>query len=253
MTSDAPPGAITAVLTVWKRQSLARQLAALRRQTRPPAAIWIYHCGTHVDPEPTIRGIDWAEVNYFRSEHDLSFFGRFALAAMVETPFATVIDDDMIPGVGWFELALAKQAQHNAVVCGQGCILPRRSPDPRNGVYPASLGRVRQDTPVDFGCCSWFFPSPWARAMWTIPPIHLRNAEDMHFAAAMERRGIQTMVPAQEPPRTTANLAPEMGHDQHAAYLDHDRYAVERNITLNHLRAVGWKLLLGGEQPAARS
>lgn len=250
MTSDDPATALTAILTVWKRPTLARQLAALRAQTRPPAEVWIYHCGTHTDPEPVVRSIDWARVNYVRSEHDLGFFGRFALATMVGTPLATVIDDDMMPGPGWIEHATAKHRHYGAVVSAQGCILPRRSTDPRNGMYPASLGRVAQDIMVDFGCCSWFFRSEWARLLWTVPPIHLRNAEDMHFAAALALRGIRTMVPQQEPPHTTANLAPDIGHDEHAAYLDRERYAIERNVTLNHLRALGWKLLLDQPQPS---
>lgn len=249
--SEASGSGITAILTVWKRQTLARQLAALRAQTRPPEEIWVYHCGTHLDPLPVVRAIDWARVNYVRSEHDLGFFGRFALATMVRTPLATVIDDDMMPGPGWFEHATAKQRRYRAVVSAQGCILPRRSTDPRNGLYPASLGRVEKDTMVDFGCCSWFFPSHWARAMWAIPPIHLRNAEDMHFAAAMHRHRVRTVVPEQPSADVTANTAPELGHDQHAAFLDFDRYAVERSVTLNHLRATGWQLL--SETPKAEA
>lgn len=250
MTSEAGADDITVILTVWKRASLARQLAALRDQTRPPVEVWIYHCGEHVDPEPVVRAVDWARVNYVRSEHDLGFFGRFALATMVRTPLATVIDDDLIPGPEWLAWATDRHRHYKAVISGQGCILPRRSTDPRNGLYPASLGRVAQDIVVDFGCGSWFFRSEWARAMWSIPPIHLRNAEDMHFAATLSRQGIRTVVPQQARPRRTANLFPALGHDEHAAYLDRQRYAVERNVTLNYLRTAGWRLLMEGERRA---
>ncbi len=236
------PEALTAVLTVWKRATLERQLAALAAQSRPPEAVWIYHCGDHLDPEPVVRTIDWAEVNYFRSEDDLSFFGRFALATLVRTPLVTIIDDDMIPGRGWLDRACARQARYGAVICGQGCILPDRANDPRNGTYVADRGQVARDTRVDFGCCSWLFRSEWAASMWSIPPIHLRNAEDMHFAAAMARKGIRTIVPAQELPDTSANIEPALAWDENAAYHDAGRYAVERNVTLAHLRALGWQL-----------
>ncbi|BBK29960.1 hypothetical protein EDC65_4791 [Stella humosa] len=243
---------LTAILTVWKRESLARQLQALAGQTRRPDAIWIYHCGTHLDVSAIVRSIDWADVNYFRAEHDLGYFGRFALATMASTALTTIIDDDMMPGRRWLEYALAKQAHHKAVISGQGCLLPVRSNDIRAGLYPALKGRAAKDTRVDFGCCSWLFRTELAHHMWSIPPLHLRNAEDMHFGAACARLGIATVVPQQTANETSADIEPDWTFDEHASFRNEARYALERNATLGYLRALGWRLRSDPANPKSK-
>ena len=235
---------ITAILTVWKRATLEGQLAALREQSLPPTAIRIYHCGDHIDPVAVLRTVDWARVDYVRCDIDFGFFGRFALATLATTAFVAVIDDDMIPGREWFAYALDRHRHHRAVIAGQGFVLPRHCLDVRHVLQAARDGRVDRDMAVDFGGCSWFFPTAWSQRLWTVPPVHLRNAEDMHFSAAMAQAGVPTVVPAQRTIERLASCAPNIGGDDVAAWR-RNGYAQERNSTLAYLVANGWRPLLG--------
>ncbi|EOD14918.1 hypothetical protein EMIHUDRAFT_197569 [Emiliania huxleyi CCMP1516] len=61
------PAPVTAVLNVWNRRTLCRQLEALLAQTAPPALIWA----------------------------NLKYYGRFQAALAAPTRFVAVIDDDM--------------------------------------------------------------------------------------------------------------------------------------------------------------
>lgn len=231
---------ITVLLTVWKRPYLERQLAALAAQTLPPAALWIYHCAHHVDPQPAIRSVAGMSVNYIHSDEDLGYFGRFAIAPFVETKYVTVIDDDLLPGPEWLAHARTTSARHAAVVCTAGVRFPRHCHDVRVGHSIGNLGHCPTDTWVDFGCNSWLFETEWARRFWTIPPVHLRNAEDMHFAAAMSTGGVGTLVAAQTDPSRSGNGAPEMGSDV-AASFRRIGYDDERNATFAYLRLNGWR------------
>lgn len=235
---------ITAILTVWKRATLERQLAALQGQSLPPTVIQIYHCGNHIDPAAALRIVDWARVDHVRSDVDFGFFGRFALAALASTAFVAVMDDDMIPGREWLAYTLDRHRHHRAVIAGQGFLLPRHCFDVRHALQAARDGRVDRDMAVDFGGCSWFFPAAWAQRMWTVPPVHLRNAEDMHFSATMGQAGVPTVVPAQQTSERMANCAANLGGDDVAAWR-REGYAQERNATLAYLVAKGWRPLLG--------
>ncbi|MGE0723173.1 MAG: glycosyltransferase family 2 protein [Alphaproteobacteria bacterium] len=243
---------VTVLLTVWKRPHLARQLAMLAEQSEPPAAIWVYHCARHVDAMAAIRGFRAIPVNYIHSDEDLGYFGRFAILPFVDTPFVAVIDDDLMPGREWLAYARDKVAAHGAVVSTCGTILPRQCFDLRVGHIVGGSGDCPADTWVDFGCNSWMLRTDWARRFWTVPPAHLRNAEDMHFGAAMAEHGIGTLVPDQRAPERSGNGVPALGADAVASWR-RKGYDEERAATLAYLRARGWRTLAERNAPPGPS
>ena len=93
-------GDITVIITAFRRpHTLARQFQAIRAQTVPPQAVWIWAN----DPNPAVsEAIAGLPVDRLVVSRPNAFFhARFALAQTALTEYVAVFDDDSIPGERW--------------------------------------------------------------------------------------------------------------------------------------------------------
>lgn len=113
---------ITAILTVWKRNHLEEQLLALLGQTLSPQMIWVQQTQHHVDVDDIIHKYH-DRIKYTCWEKNPGVFGRFESVKDITTPYAYIIDDDIVPGRGFLEKALETSKQFNAIICPNGRLL----------------------------------------------------------------------------------------------------------------------------------
>lgn len=244
-------GDTVVILTVWKRDHLDEQLAALATQTEKPLQIWIYQCGNHID----VRGIlkYYPGVSLIYSDVNLKYFGRFSLAQYVMSKFVWVLDDDVIPSSNWLESSKKKCVEQNAIVASAGRIIPRGEYSPEQLKYTEKYfyGDVSprhfwnfctEDTIVDFGCNSWFLQKRWMPFFWQIAPFTLDTAEDIHLSAAlMLKSGIRTIVPKQIDVESTGNLKVMYGHDRDASWVKSDFLEKRKQVLQYLINDQGWQ------------
>ena len=127
--SKSNSDAITAILTVWKRNHLEEQLQALFQQTVCPDQIWVLHSKYYVDVDAIIRKYK-DRIRYMRWDDCPGVFGRFEIVTRIETPFVYIADDDIIPGKQFLERALEACKRMLAIISPHGRLI---SPDNKNG------------------------------------------------------------------------------------------------------------------------
>ncbi|ACT96443.1 glycosyltransferase family 2 protein [Dyadobacter fermentans] len=247
-------GLVTVILTVWKRNHLEEQIAALLSQTEQPYQIWIYQCGAHVNIEKVLR--KYSNIQFVSSSVNLKYFGRFSLALHVKSEYVWILDDDVIPSPNWLEEARRMSEARNAIIASAGRIISYQARS--NGPEITDLRRFlvgdgdeekfcnynRTDTETDFGCNSWLFKRDWVSLFWRIKPYTLENAEDIHLSAACKIfENIPTIVPAQSELLLCGNLKKYYGHDEVASWKRFD-FQKERIEVINYLiREHGWQIL----------
>lgn len=245
---------VTAILTVWKRDHLEQQLAALYNQTEKPSEIWIYHCGTHVDLTQILRRHPWVE--YIKSSVNLKYFGRFSLAQYASTKYVWILDDDVIPGPAWLLKCKNMCEQENAIISSAGRIIPPgdyRPERPENvrDYYHGDLRSNAQfnycpmNTRVDYGCNSWFFKQPWINTFWSYPPRTMESAEDMHLSSVCNiHSSIQTIVPKQTDTNTSGNLNIAYGMDEFSSFMKPGFNETREQVLHYLIDELGWKPIL---------
>lgn len=193
---------ITAVLNVYKRpHTLAEQVAALRAQTVPPKAIFIWNNGNKsVDLSPYKAD---PLFRVFDSDKNMGVWSRFIAASMAPTEHICVFDDDTIPGPRWFENCVAQMKQRVALYGTIGVVFKR--PD----TYYELIVRYGWDGPcmeakaVDIVGHAWFFKRDWFKYYFAEEPqVHTRsrNGEDIHFSHMLQKyANIPTYVPPHPP------------------------------------------------------
>ena len=86
-----------AILTVYNRLPyLDEQIAALLNQSIPPKQIYVW-----VNKDMPIQKNSNAK--YIISDENFKFWGRFALAQIMQSEYIMILDDDTIPGKKWAE------------------------------------------------------------------------------------------------------------------------------------------------------
>ncbi len=185
---------ITVILTVYRRPGyVAQQIEALRAQTYPPAQIWLW-CNESGAPIPDFSDIaDRVIVSNF----NWKFFGRFALANLVQTKYIALFDDDILPQPKWFENCLKTiETGHDGILGGSGVLLPV------SGGYSAKEkvgwnGKHSNTVEtVDLVGHAWFSDKRHFSYMWREEPFSWDNGEDIHFSCmALKHGGVKTYVP----------------------------------------------------------
>ena len=248
---------ISVVLNIWKRDYLREQLEALSNQTIQPTQIWILHSENHI-PKPSLLK-NHSNIHYINSSLNLKYFWRFSIPRHIKNTYTWVLDDDIIPGKYWIEMCLEASRKNNAIIAGNGRVIPC------NNFFPEQIidddywlkyfvGDCRsgqahnfcpEDTLVDFGCSSYFFKTAWLNHFWSIQPLTLETGEDMHLSATCSiRGGIRTVVPKQTSKQESSNIKPEYSGDAHASWKQNN-FLTERSHVLKYLiKENNWKPML---------
>jgi hypothetical protein len=246
---------VTVILTIWKRDYLEEQIAALMSQGKRPSQIWIYQCGNFVDVDRYLE--KYPEIELIHSSVNFKYFGRFSIAHYAKTKYIWILDDDVIPSSSWIETCLVKCQTENAIISCAGRIIategriPGSTPDAVDGFFFGDVAPnihhafCERDTTVDYGCGGWFLQTEWLRFFWQITPFTLENAEDIHLSAACRLKlGVKTMVPMQLDELTTGNTRVEYGRDAFASWTKPKFEETRRQVVDYFVHELGWKPLL---------
>ena len=152
---------IVAILTAYKRDYFKEQINSLINQTMKPEKIIIFNNG-ELDLN-YLKGMYGPIVSIINSDLNTKFWGRFAIANLLNSTYILMLDDDTIPGSQWIDNCLRLCEDKNCIVTGNG-----RSID--NMISLGDSGRVDEDTKVGFGGHSWFYKKEWLQYFITEKP-----------------------------------------------------------------------------------
>lgn len=235
---------ITAILTVWKRNHLEEQLLALLGQTLSPQMIWVQQTQHHVDVDDIIHKYH-DRIKYTCWEKNPGVFGRFESVKDITTPYAYIIDDDIVPGRGFLEKALETSKQFNAIICPNGRLLNIRNNRTEIFVgdgYEFQHSFCTVDREVDFGNNSWFFERKWIDMFLQEKPLYRNNGEDIHLSATCKLFGnIPTFVPRQIKLYESGNIKRVYSSDEFALHKKMG-FPQERASVIQKFRNSGWIL-----------
>lgn len=240
---------VTTILTKYRRPQNIRPIAeAVRNQTQANGPIWLWenhHQDCSVD--------EWTLYNdavdrVCTSDYNWKFFGRFAMATMVDTEYVALFDDDTIPGEKWFENCLNTMKTHEGLMGSAGVILtgPYYRPHTRYGWSSQNRGVVE----VDLVGHAWFLKTEWIRHFWAEKPYTWQNGEDIHLSYMLQRIGIKTYCPPH--PAFDKSLhgslkGQELGTDDVAESnnkaVSHEEFFAQRDACVQHCIKNGWRPL----------
>lgn len=222
---------IVAILTAYKRDYFIEQIFALLNQTTKVDKIIIFNNGnlnlSH------LKQTFGDKINLINSELNTKFWGRFAIANLLNTEYVLMLDDDTIPGIQWVENCLRLSLEKNCIVTGNG-----RSID--NVVCLGDNGHVDEDTKIGFGGHSWFYKKEWLKYFITEEPLNYDTGEDITFSAFCKMKGnIETWIPKQSG-ESSAHKKSYAG-DQHASYQLNNWDNI-RNEMCQYFIKMGWSI-----------
>lgn len=251
---------VTIVITTWQRKYLKEQLESLLNQTVFPEQIWIIQNENHLDLVPVIKKYSSCFPSLFHIKSDLNFkyFGRFSFATHVKTDYVWLLDDDVIPGMKWFQVCYEKCSTLNAIIGPSGRILPKDNflPEKYNGLdnekyfigdsnEMVDMNYCAKDTVVDYACNSYFLKSAWLKDFWSVWPSTFNSGEDIHLSASLKiRKNINTIVPAQLVNETSGNLKKAYSCDKHSSWRKPDFYEIREGVFRHFIQELGWKPVL---------
>tara|TARA_R100001143_G_C3319019_1_gene113816 strand:- start:142 stop:849 length:708 start_codon:yes stop_codon:yes gene_type:complete len=202
---------VSVILTVWKRDTLEKQLIAINNQTANIDSIYVYQNESHIDIEHlkgkyTFKHIHSKDVNF-------KFHGRFTLPLLFDTKYTAIFDDDTIPNKKWLEHCINVCEAKNCIVGANGRKYHDTHFDPSHG--------NDSDVKCDIVGHCWFFKTEWVHYMWREKPPTYDNGEDIHFCATCKIYGnIDSYFPSQ--PMNNFDVWGDtqlhLGIDQHATW-----------------------------------
>ena len=190
----------TVILTVYGRQeNFFNQVDALRSQTLLPCEIIVF-----VDKHPTkssreiIEFCDKENIQLLSVSKNVGVWGRFALPLIARSEYVFIMDDDIIPGIKWFENSVQQLTSERCVVGGVGVLF---RPGTNDYSVVKRIGWVNprdEDIEADvighiWGAPKGFFHLFWQRA----EDCHKfpRSGEDIHFSWRAQQLGYRVLVP----------------------------------------------------------
>ena len=118
------------LLTVYKREYTAKQLDLLAAQTwaHRISGVFIYQNEHHVDITAMLRKYQQPSFplrvyHVHSKDFNFPFYGRLAVAALLDTPYVAMFDDDIQPQPGWLQHCFQTVEKHNAIVGNRGVYL----------------------------------------------------------------------------------------------------------------------------------
>lgn len=224
--------AITAILNCYRRpQNLKEQIEAVRSQSVPPDAVWLW-----VNSHPDNQSFDASGLNLdvvVWSSHNFKCHGRFSLGLLATTPYLAFFDDDTIPGKDWFRncldsiYCLESIGRRDPILGSAGVILNSRTYEDHIRVGWPSMNPVI--TPVDLVGHAWFLQPIHLRNLWANPPISFENGEDIQLSFFAQK---DSHIGTYCPPHPVDNK--ELWGSTRAIELGVDKVAMSTGITIPH-------------------
>ena len=243
---DARDSGITVILTVYKRgEYLNAQIEALRAQTVPPTEIWVWCNDSDVPLQDVSDLVDRVIV----SNSNWKFWGRFAMANLVRTPYISLFDDDILPQPNWLRNCLdTYESGVDGILGGSGVLLPAAGGYSSKNKVGWNGHHLDTLTRVDLVGHAWFFKKEHLKYMWQEQPMSWENGEDIHLSCmAWKHAGIGTYVP----PHPAGNeslwscrpdFGKRVGRTSSATFKSAGHHSV-RDDMVNTYRKSGWKIV----------
>mmetsp|Transcript_34775 Transcript_34775/g.62167 ORF Transcript_34775/g.62167 Transcript_34775/m.62167 type:complete len:433 (-) Transcript_34775:475-1773(-) len=242
-------GAITVIITQYKRSTLTVLLETIRAQTYPIAQIIVYQNLNLLNVSAILAAGPYENITFVHNVNiNTGFFGRFTLPLLLRTEYVAIFDDDNIPSKGWLQNCVRIVRDANAICGANGRIIHF----PRAKMWSVRIPHSH-DVEVDFVGHCWVFKRRWARHMFRNPPYTLKTAEDIHFSASCWIYGqVRTVVPKMPKgakgrmlwPSRGPEMDPDFDTDEHAAWRFYQKHQKGlRTRVMKHWIKMGWKML----------
>lgn len=236
---------ISVILNVYKRSyTLKQQVESILNQTVniKEENIHIWYNRPEDGSEQLILE-EYPKIKTYICNYNTKFFGRFTIPLLCRTKYIAMFDDDIIPGVKWFENCITEISKQDGIYGGSGIITNGKIYSPHEKV--GWNGTKREvSTKVDLVGHSWFFKQEYAKFMWTEPIPSWDNGEDIFFSYIAQKNGIDTFVPP-HPNNDNAlwsNVSGEKyGNDKNAHWLTNKNHMQDRNELVKEMIERGWK------------
>lgn len=243
---------VSVILSGYKRQHLAEQVAAIKAQTYPVQDILYWQntlSGWGYDTETS------AQLKSAISNSNYGVWARFAYALNATTDFINVIDDDTIPGVRWIENCIRTHETHPGLLGGIGLRFKNDNYEldyedniPGRYGWDSSCNNNCHPVDVDIVGHSWFFTRDMLSVFWSEipgPEWSRMCCEDIHFSYMIQKHTtLKTWVPS-HPPEDQSQWSSlkgmQYGGDAHAAaYINLETGEMAKY--LKHCVANGFRL-----------
>ena len=183
---------ITVILNVFKRREFfADQLDSILSQTKKPTEIFVWN---NSGEEINNKFVDLEVV----ASKNTGVWSRFSLALNAKNDFISIIDDDTIPGIKWYENCLNCFENKEAIYGSRGIRFFFQKlylPVQEVGIY----GPNNKPTKVDIVGHNWFFKKDWLPYFWMESKISNNFnfvGEDINLSFALKKHlNIDTFVP----------------------------------------------------------
>lgn len=258
-------GALTVMLTVFKRHKLAQQIAALDAQTLRPQQIHVFQTGSHVaDTAALIASLNRSDISLIHvTGYDFKYHARFLPLLMADTEYVAVLDDDTIPQRRWFQRAVefieargpttvvgstGRRAffNHTAAPGGDGACTSGGGCASFTGFGNAlGLDGIEQANPVevDFVIHNYVARAELMRYFFALPHYTWLNGEDISFCASLQVAvGARCWTPAQSAADESMGDPENAGGDAVASFQRGGHKEIRGELA-HHWIDLGWRPL----------
>jgi len=211
---------ITTIICVWRRDSLEEILERVTAQTIASDII-VWQNENCVNIDDLHNKYNFTHIH--SKNHNWKFHSRFCIPLVVDTPYITILDDDVLPNPKWFEKALNFVEEKDCILGSSGRII-----QPQNN-YSQSIDMGENgDKQVDFVGHTWFFKrSSVFMICGDVPFLHLRVVKIYIFVRRMKYIPVEKLMlpPVLLMKKTQTTI------DSNMAQINTNH----RHLTLNHI------------------
>lgn len=241
---------LTAILTVWKRNNLEKQIQAVQSSSIKPSRIIVFQNESHVDVSPLIAKYKVEHVHAVST--NFKYHARFAMCLGIESEFFAIYDDDTVPGEKWHEVGIEASEKLNAITGsnGRSYLSSYRQQIPSGGVSNGQFST--QVTPSDIVGHAWLIKKEHICNMFSYPVSDFSTGEDIHLSLVNKTYfGVDTVVPPQPElhPEMWGDREPALGLDEFASFKTNVNHNTSRHKLFEEWRSRGWKPYYSGELP----
>jgi len=200
---------VTAILTVYDRDTLESQMLNLKNQSVQPEKIWIF-CNNE-DRLDECRSIGADRIILCIPNSKFHF--RFACAFEAETDYVWILDDDYFPGLAYLENALP--------LANRNIVVPFGRIAPTTDSYTSSriiTGSSHIGIRVDWGGGTYLFRPRLISHLFSKTLSSRETGEDIQLCLRCKKQGIPTVVPPIKDPSQLGNTDHSFESDSHSSY-----------------------------------